>query len=204
MISFYLFFYSLLQVNINTESAVYTTWRLLPTVPLFQSLLQSFLQIKSNQIKYLSIQQQQKYYIDVVLYICNKLNVNGYKLYEKFTDGGGGQDSDESLSVCNWGPSEHILRGTCWCLDYNNWELECSVVGTFGGSEQGQCIGPSPILTTTMLVACWHQQCAAHLLLYCCSCLLTLPIAGCREYLDKLRKQAICRLHIKSAKEYLD
>jgi hypothetical protein len=33
--------------------------------------------------------------------------------------GGGGQDRDVS-SCLHLGPSEHILRGARWCLDYIN------------------------------------------------------------------------------------
>jgi hypothetical protein len=55
-------------------------------------------QIKSNQIFISPAATEVLYTVDIVLYILNKQNVDGYK-YQKFTDGGGGQDRDESLCL---------------------------------------------------------------------------------------------------------
>ncbi len=46
-------------------------------------------QIKSNQILISPAATEVLYTVDIVLCICNKHNVDGYK-YQKFTDGGGG------------------------------------------------------------------------------------------------------------------
>ncbi len=75
-------------------------------------------QIKSNI--YTPAATEVLYTVDIVLYICNKHNVDGYK-FQKFTDGGGGGGRiGTKVPVCTWGPSEHILRGARWCLDYIN------------------------------------------------------------------------------------
>jgi hypothetical protein len=75
-------------------------------------------QIKSNQIFISPAATEVLYTVDIVLYIFSKHNVDGYK-YKKFTDGGAARIGMK-VSVCTWGPSEHILRGARWCLDYIN------------------------------------------------------------------------------------
>jgi hypothetical protein len=51
--------------------------------------------VKSYQIFISPAATEILYTVGIVLYICNKHNVNGYK-YQKYTDVRGGQDRDES------------------------------------------------------------------------------------------------------------
>ncbi len=52
-------------------------------------------QIKSNQIFISPAATEVLYIVDIVLYIFNKHNVDGFK-FQKFTDGGGG------TNLSNW------------------------------------------------------------------------------------------------------